>query len=236
MVFVHVRNSDGRPLPEAHVVVTGAASRDMTTDYEGIVRLQSMADGAYHLHFEREGFVGLDKDLTLKGGLPDVLDVALTAAPPPEPPPPPPPPVPAPPPPPPSPAPTSNPAGEFRGGEEPKIVSVPDFVSHNFIGKEGVKESRLGCTSTATTRLLQVRTTIEKHVNVDVDEVLYVVAGEGAVTMSDRGATSIGPGSLSIIPRGVPHAIERRGKNPLILLSTVSGAPCSAGEATSASK
>jgi hypothetical protein len=29
-----------------------------------------------------------------------------------------------------------------------------------------------------------------------------------------------------MIPRGVGHAIERRGKNPLIVLSTLAGAPC----------
>src|SRR5581483_12474315 len=28
MVFVHIRNADRRPLPEAHVVVSGAANRD----------------------------------------------------------------------------------------------------------------------------------------------------------------------------------------------------------------
>jgi mannose-6-phosphate isomerase-like protein (cupin superfamily) len=33
-------------------------------------------------------------------------------------------------------------------------------------------------------------------------------------------------GWLSVIPRGVPHAIERRGKNPLMILSTLAGAPC----------
>ena len=105
MVFVRVRNAEGRPLPGVHVVMSGAASRDLTTDFEGLIRLSSMADGAYHLLFEREDFMTLEQDLTLKRGLPDVLNVTLSEAPPPEPPaPPPPPPPPAPPPPPPPPS------------------------------------------------------------------------------------------------------------------------------------
>jgi len=36
-------------------------------------------------------------------------------------------------------------------------------------------------------------------------------------------------GSLAVVPQGVAHAIERRGKNPLVVISTLSGAPCQAG-------
>jgi len=112
--------------------------------------------------------------------------------------------------------------------KEQKIVSIPDFVSRNFIGKEGVKESTLGCTGTTMTRLLQIRNSIPSHLHEDVDEVLYVVAGEGAIIMSERATMTIGPGALDIIPRGVAHSVERRGKNPLILLSTLAGSPCAA--------
>jgi len=60
--------------------------------------------------------------------------------------------------------------------------------------------------------------------------VLYVVAGEG--TIRTRGesktvaASTVTAGALSVIPHGVAHAIERRGKNPLMVLSMLSGAPC----------
>jgi mannose-6-phosphate isomerase-like protein (cupin superfamily) len=225
MVFVHVRNPERRPLPGVRVVISGGPTREMTTDFEGIVRLQ-LADGMYHVSLEREGFMSLETDLSLRNSQPDVVDLVLNPAP--EPPPPPPPapePPPSPPPPPPPPPAAPRPSGE------PKIVSVPDFVSRNFIGKEGQKESTLGCTDTAATRVIQVREPIATHAHGDVDEVLYVVAGEGSVTIADRGAALVGAGSLSIIPRGVPHAIERRGRNPLILLSMVSGVPCSVDSA-----
>jgi mannose-6-phosphate isomerase-like protein (cupin superfamily) len=57
---------------------------------------------------------------------------------------------------------------------------------------------------------------------------LYVVAGEGTLLIPNHAPAAVAPGSLSIVPRGTPHAIERRGRNPLIVLSMLSGVPCTA--------
>jgi mannose-6-phosphate isomerase-like protein (cupin superfamily) len=105
------------------------------------------------------------------------------------------------------------------------IVSVPAFLEKNFIGRDPIKESVLGCTPDVTTRLLQLHDALASHRHANLDEVLYVVAGDGMVRLENR-QTPVAAGSLTIIPRGVPHEIERRGKNPLILLSMLSGAPC----------
>jgi mannose-6-phosphate isomerase-like protein (cupin superfamily) len=146
-------------------------------------------------------------------------------APPPAPPPPPPPPPPTPPP----PSTPAAPAGP------PANVSIPTFLDKNFIGREPLKESILGCMPAATTRLLQLRDPLAQHTHADFDEVLYVVAGEGAIRMSGESVT-IGPGAMIAIPRGTQHAIERRGRNPLILLSTLAGAPCTTPVNTAASR
>jgi mannose-6-phosphate isomerase-like protein (cupin superfamily) len=76
--------------------------------------------------------------------------------------------------------------------------------------------------------LLQLRDNMAEHVHDKVDEVLYVVAGEGSVRIGDQ-VMSMKPGSLAVVPLGTAHAVERKGKNPLILLSTLSGAPCPSG-------
>jgi mannose-6-phosphate isomerase-like protein (cupin superfamily) len=108
-------------------------------------------------------------------------------------------------------------------------VSIPAFLDKNFIGRgDPLKESVLGCTAGATTRVLQLRDPLAVHTHANLDEILYVVAGEGSVRIRDQ-ATPVSAGSLSVIPRGVPHAIERRGRNPLIVISTLAGAPCQAG-------
>jgi mannose-6-phosphate isomerase-like protein (cupin superfamily) len=258
MVFVHVRDTSGHPLAGVRLQVDGAASGEFTTDGEGVVRLSSMRDGAYHLRFERKGFIELERELSLRGGQPDVIDVALAVAPPDSAPPSTPatasprapsaspapaatsarpataaPPAPASPPqgqaqrPPPAAARPALTAPPPAAGDQ-KTLSIPTFLDRNFIGREPLKESILGCTPTATTRLLQLRDSLAEHVHADVDESLYVVAGEGSLLVPNQAPAPIAPGSLSIVPRGAPHAIERRGKNPLILLSTLSGVPCAA--------
>jgi mannose-6-phosphate isomerase-like protein (cupin superfamily) len=140
------------------------------------------------------------------------VDVVLTPAPPPPPPPPPPP----------APVPTVVPSGP------PVSVNIPDFLDRNFIGRDPIKESILACKPAEIVRLLQLRDNMASHVHDKVDEVLYVVAGEGAVKIGDQVMT-MKPGSLAVVPLGTAHAVERRGKNPLILLSTLSGATCPAG-------
>jgi mannose-6-phosphate isomerase-like protein (cupin superfamily) len=249
MIFLHVRDTSGHVLGGVRVQVQGTASGEFTTDGEGVVRLPSMRDGAYHLRFERMGFSTVERDVTLRGGQPDVIEVALSVATTPEPagargpgradavPVTPPAPAasqrPAPSPPP----QTAGPAATTQppaAGDRPsapvdqKTVSIPTFLDRNLIGREPLKESILGCTQTATTRLVQLRETLAVHVHADVDEMLYVVAGEGTLLIPGRAAAPIAPGSLSIVPRGSPHAIERRGKNPLIVLSILSGTPCTA--------
>jgi mannose-6-phosphate isomerase-like protein (cupin superfamily) len=219
---ITIRDFSGSLLEGAHIVIKGPRTTDATTDQAGSART-SLADGSYRLHIEREGFVTLERDMLIKAGKPAEIEVALTAAPPPPPPP-------APPPPPPAPAPrAAGPAGS------PVIVSIPAFLEKNFIGREPLKESGLGCTVDVTTRLLQLHDALASHAHTDLDEVLYVVAGDGAVRVQDR-LTPIAAGSLTVIPRGVKHEVERRGKNPLILLSMLAGAPCRSGPAPASDK
>ncbi len=213
--MIIVRDFSGALLEGVRVVINGPRTIDATTDPTGSVRT-TLADGSYRLHLERQGFIALERDVTIKAGRPAEIDVALTAAPPPPPPPEPPPPPPA--------APTRPAAGPSG---PPVIVSIPAFLEKNFIGRDPLKESVLACTPDVTTRLLQLHDALASHKHADLDEVLYVVAGDGMVRLQDR-QTPIAAGSLTVIPRGVAHEIERRGKNPLILLSTLAGAPCHA--------
>ncbi len=210
---VVVRDFSGVLLDGVRIVINGPRTIEATTDRTGSART-TLADGTYRLRFEREGFLTLERDVTIKAGRPAEMDVALTAAPPPPPPPPEPPP--------PAPSPTRPAAGPSGS---PVIVSIPAFLEKNFIGRDPLKESVLGCTADATTRLLQLHDALASHKHADLDEVLYVVAGDGVVKLQDR-QTPIAAGSLTVVPRGVSHEIERRGKNPLILLSMLAGAPC----------
>jgi carboxypeptidase family protein/cupin domain len=221
---VIVRDRSGTPLRDVRVTVSSPARQDLVTDATGSASLGTMPDGSYRLRFERDGFITLEREVSIRSAQPSTIEVALSLAPPSAPPPAPPPAEPPPPPPPvvvtvPSPRLTSVPSGP------PAFFSIPDFLTKNYIGREPLKESVLACLADSTTRVLQLHDAIGEHTHVDMDEVLYVVAGEG--TIRARGeATTVTAGALSVIPHGVAHALERRGKNPLMVLSMLSGAPC----------
>ena len=93
------------------------------------------------------------------------------------------------------------------------------------VGSDPLKEDQLGCTASAKTTLLQVRDPLPERAVADADEVLYVVAGEGTLRLGNRDVP-LSATTLAIVPRGTVRALTRRGRNPLILLSTVSGPPC----------
>jgi mannose-6-phosphate isomerase-like protein (cupin superfamily) len=209
---VVVRNVSGTPIEGVRIAISGARTEEAKTSAEGVVSL-ALAAGSYRLRFEHEGFITLERDVTVRTAPLEVAVVLNRAPAPPEAPPP----VAAPPPP-----PVVAPAGP------PVNISIPAFLEKSFVGgREPMKESVLGCMPDATARLIQLREPLAAHTHADLDEVLYIVAGDGAVRIGEDLIT-VSPGSMSAIPRGTRHAIERRGRNPLIVLSTLAGAPCQA--------
>lgn len=210
---VRVTDRSGAVLGDATVRAEGPVPREGTTDAEGGATLRNLPTGSYRLRFDREGFVALEKEISVKAGAPQTVHAALTPAPPP--------PAPAaPPPPPPAPA-----APMFLAGS-PLVVSIPDVADRQLItSKETTKESLIGCSGAAATRLLQARSPIAAHAHADADEVLYVVAGE-ATLMLGGAEHRISSGSLAIVPRGMEHSVTRRSSGPVILTSTLSGQPC----------
>ena len=206
---VLVKDPAGAGLSGVRLVLTGAATGEFTTGAAGTAIVPDLKDGTYRVRCEREGFITLEKEFSLHGATWNPIDIVLDPAPPP--PPPPAPPAPEPPSPPP-----------LAPGGPAITVSIPDFVDKNYIGREPLKESIIACKPLETVRLLQMRDAVARHVHDRVDEVIYVVAGEGAVRIGDE-SIAVHPGSLVVVPHGAGHAFERRGKNPLVVLSTLVG-------------
>jgi mannose-6-phosphate isomerase-like protein (cupin superfamily) len=225
---VIVRDRSGSALGDVHVAVSGPTSQEVVTDSSGIATVGIALDGSYRLRFEREGFITLEREITVPNTQLPEIAVALSAAPAPLPV------VPATPPPAPAPAPAAPAAVASGPSGPPVFVALPEFVDRNYIGRAPLKESVLGCLASSTTRVLQLHDALAEHAHADADEILYVVAGDGLVKIN-ASSSVVTAGSLTIIPRGVPHTIERRGKNPVIVLSTLSGAPCRAGDAAQSS-
>jgi mannose-6-phosphate isomerase-like protein (cupin superfamily) len=207
---VLVKDPAGAGLSGVRLLLSGDATGEFTTGAAGTAIVPDLKDGMYRVRCEREGFITLEREFSLRGGTWNPIDIVLD---------------PAPPPPPPKPAPEPPPAPAMVPGGPAITVSIPDFVDKNFIGREPLKESIIACKPLETVRLLQMRDPVARHVHDRVDEVVYVVAGEGAVLIGDE-SVALRPGSLVVLPHGSGHAFERRGRNPLVVLSTLIGTAC----------
>ena len=109
--------------------------------------LLTMPNGTYRVQAAGEGFITLEKEVTLRAGTTTPpVEFTLTAAPPP----PPPPPAPEPPPPPPAPTLTA-PAGE------PRVLSIIDLAERSLNGKEPTKIVPVSCSGLDATQLMVVR-------------------------------------------------------------------------------
>src|SRR4051794_623392 len=214
-VTLAVTDPAGTPVQGVAVSVTGPVTRTVTTVANGTARLLGMRSGTYRLRFEREGFITLERDLTMRAGAVPEIDVALS-------------PAPAPPPPPaPAAAPPETPRENAPPGD-PRYLRIVDFLDKNLIGgRDPVKRDELGCTASARTTLLQLRESGKEEARADADEVIYVVAGEGTLRLGNRDLP-LASSTIAVVPRGTVRGLTRKGKNPLILVSVVSGPACTA--------
>ena len=207
-----ITDGAGAPIDGVQVSVTGPVTREGTTSDGGALRLLGIRPGNYRLRFERAGYVTLERDVAVRAGQAAAVDVTLSNA------------APAPAPPQPE-TPHETKAAEAPAGE-PATVSIADFVERNFISsRDPRREDELGCTASARTRLLQLREDTAEEARSDADEVLYVVAGEGTLRLGNKDVP-LKSSVTAIVPRGTVRAISRKGRNPLIVLSVVSGPPC----------
>jgi mannose-6-phosphate isomerase-like protein (cupin superfamily) len=211
-VTVTVTDLEGQPISDVRVRATGPVDREAITDANGGVTLRSMNAGTYRLRFEHDGFITLEREVT-HGARALKLNIALNAAPAK--------PVPAVEPPP-DPV-AAAPARPVPTAGPPTFVSIPDFFEKNYKGQASLV-SDVGCVPGASSRLLQFREPLAEHVHAENDELLYVVAGEGTHKLKGQ-EIPLEAGLFATVPRGTPHSIVRKGRNPLVILSIVTE-PC----------
>jgi mannose-6-phosphate isomerase-like protein (cupin superfamily) len=214
---IQVTDTLGAPLADATVAITGPVAREGVTNANGTLRVTNMRAGSYRLRFVREGSITLERDITLRAGESPAVDVALSsasarsaaadkpAAPP---------------------APLAPLAPDLGPPGDAKVTPVPLFLEKNFIGsRDARKDSVLGCTATGTATLHQLRDSWLGHTHEDATEWIYVVAGEGTLRIgtSDQ---RLQAGTFGLVPHTVSHALIPQGRNPLIVISVLSGPAC----------
>ena len=211
---IQVADTLGSPLADARVTIEGPVTRDGVTAADGSLRVLNMRPGTYRVRVAREGSITLERQLTLRAGETSTAEVSLSAAPvatkPPEPE-----------------KPAADPAAtSLAPPGEQKVTPVPLFLEKNFIGgREGRKESPLGCSATGKASLHQLREAWLNHVHEGADEWLYVVAGEGTLRIGTA-EQRVQAGTFSLVPHSAIHALVPQGRNPLIVISVLSGPRC----------
>ena len=214
-----VTSGQGATLEGVHVEVIGVSDRSGETNPSGQINFPGMQAGTYRVRFSGEKVVTFEKEIVLRPGQIAGLDITLNLAPPP---PEPPPPSPPPPPPPPvaPPAPVVGPTGD------PRSLSIVDLLERELIPDNlPRRETLVSCSGNTRSTLVQLNQDQPQRLYDTADVTYYVVAGEGAVRMNGAD-TAVGAGSFVSIPRRTTHTLARRGRRPLIVLTTLSGTPC----------
>ncbi len=211
-----VNDPSGAPIPDVTVTVIGPVEREGVTTAMGQARVMGIRAGTYRIRFEKEGFHTFEKEVIWKSGAPPSVEATLTPAPPP----------PAPPPPPPAPEPPKPVVPDYPAGK-PANLSVPDYIERNHItNKEPHKENLIGCSGGAQTWLWQVREPWQKRSHEAAELMLYVVGGEGTVTLDGRDI-QVAAGTFFLIPRGTTYGLAKRGRAAaMYMIATLSGPPC----------
>lgn len=213
---VTVTDSTGRTIEGAAVTAIGPVDRNGVTDANGALRLLGIRPGTYRVRVDADGYVSFEREVVARAGVRSYdVSLRLNEAPKVEPPPPPPSdPAPAPM--------TLPPPGS------PKTMTLLDWLDQNFITmREPQKESLVGCSGLSQALVWQIRDPWTGRQHESVDGMFYVIGGEGTLRLGER-ESSMAAGSFAVVPRGTPYSFTRRGRNPLIVLAVLAGAPCAA--------
>ena len=207
----------GMTIPGATVKAEGPTSRAGTTGPDGRIVFENLPAGTYRFRIERDSFVTLEKEIPAWAGVRTASQAVLSAGAA----------TPAPAaPPPPAPMPTPSMSTPVLKAGEPRVLSLTDDIAEKLIReKDPVAERQLGCSGATASRLVRVNDSLAVHSHADADEVLYIIAGEATLKLGDKEQTLV-PGWFSLVPRGMSHSLTKRGRGPVLLLSSVSGPPC----------
>jgi hypothetical protein len=216
--LLFITDGTGRPVEGVTVTVMGPVDREVKSPASGPTRIEGLRAGTYRVRFTREGFVTFEKEISWRART-AAPELSITLNPAPAPPAPPTPPAPV------KPEPS---ASTLPPPGTPKTMSLLDFIEKNFIsGREPHKEDLIGCSGVGQTLLWQIREPWTGREHESADAMIYIVAGDGTLKLGDRDV-NITNGSFAVVPRGTTYGFTRRGRNPLIILAVLSGAPCAA--------
>lgn len=217
--LLFITDAGGRPIEGVTVNLTGPVDREVKSPASGPTRIEGLRAGTYRVRFTRDGFITFEKEISWRAGT-AAPEVAITLHPAPV--------APTAPTPPPAPVKPETTTSKLPPPGTPKTIPLIDFIEKNLIsGREPQKENLIGCSGVGQALLWQIRDPWTGREHESAEAMIYVVAGDGTIKIGDRDV-NITNGSFAVVPRGTTYGFTRRGRNPLIVLAVLSGAPCAA--------
>jgi mannose-6-phosphate isomerase-like protein (cupin superfamily) len=212
---ITVTDPTGATLPGIHVEAVGVADRTGDTDESGTLRFTNLRPGAYRMRFSGDDVITFEREIAVRNGQTTDVDVTLNPdtepeeasesapqAPTPQ-----------------AAAPQLGPAGQ------PMTLDIPEFADRNLIRREPRRESPIACSGNARATLVQLNEPQPERLYDTAESMYYVVAGEGTIRVNGRESALVA-GTFALVPRGASFTILRKGRNPIVLLSVLTGEPC----------
>jgi mannose-6-phosphate isomerase-like protein (cupin superfamily) len=215
---ITVTDASGATIPGVRIASDGPTPRNGETNTSGQANFPGLLAGVYRLRFESDAVVAFEKEVSIRNGQVLAVDVMLNpakkVAPPPAP-------VPVAAPPPVAAAAPVGPLGQLQ------VLSLVDLAEKELERKQPRRETLVSCSANTRSTLLQLNQDQPQRLYENAESLLYVIAGEGSLRVNDK-ETRMVAGSFAAIPRDTPFVVARRGRNPVIFLSVLSGEPCDA--------
>ena len=203
-----VTDDRGAALNGVHVAMTGPVDREADTDGNGQANFPGLQAGTYRLRFSGDGVATFEREVTVRGGAIEHLDIKLSAT------------APA------KPVPASAPAPAAVGPlGSPQIGSLTNLAERTRNAKNPVRDTVLSCSGNTRNELLVLTDEQPERIYQSAESTYYVLSGQGSAKVGTLQSV-INPGSFVAVPRGTAFSLARQGKNPLVLLWTLSGEPC----------
>ena len=108
---------------------------------------------------------------------------------------------------------------------QPQVLSLVDLAEKELERKQPRRETLVSCSGNTRTTLLQLNGDQPERLYEDAESLFYVIAGEGILRLDGK-ETRLLAGGFASVPRATSFTLGRRGRNPLILLTVLSGEAC----------
>src|SRR5204862_7634725 len=187
----------------AQVAAHGAGERAGATSADGTITLQNMPAGTYRCRISRDGFITLEKEVTVKAAARGTAEASLSVAPA----------TPAPTPTP-MPTPVEKPSAPMGPPGELKmmnIAAIGDQMYQTLKDTSPTADRALGCSGVLSSMIVASRDNIAAHRHADADEIIYVMGGDATLTINDKEQV-ITAGWFGLVPRGASHTVASRGR------------------------